>query len=62
MSSSGWDLAVVAEPTNQCLVQTSTNLVNWADWTNFVPATLTPELIDTQSADVPRRFYRATTW
>jgi hypothetical protein len=41
------------------LIETSTDMVHWAPWTNVVNATGTMNVTDTATANCPARFYRA---
>lgn len=57
--SGQFQLQLLAQPDQTYVLEGSTNLVNWMDIsTNQLP-TESLLLIDPQSVDMPRRFYRA---
>jgi WD40 repeat protein len=41
-----------------CVIQASTNLVNWNDWTNVVSASAPLQVVDASATNRPVRFYR----
>jgi hypothetical protein len=40
-------------------IETSTDLVHWAPWTNVVNSTGTMNVMDKAAVDYPARYYRA---
>ena len=55
----GMQIKLQGEAGRTYSIETSTDLVHWAPWTNVVNATGTMTVTDTESANYPARFYRA---
>jgi hypothetical protein len=55
----GMQVTLQGEAGRTYLIETSTDMVHWAPWTNVVNATGTMNVTDTATANCPARFYRA---
>ncbi|MDB6016416.1 MAG: repeat-containing protein, partial [Pedosphaera sp.] len=55
-----FQIAITGETGSACVVETSTNLVNWAGLTTNAPFNGTFNFTDTTAGPFPRRFYRIT--
>jgi len=59
-ASGPFPLQILAEPARNCVLQASTNLINWSSiWSNTVPASGRLIFTDAVGPETPRRFYRA---
>jgi hypothetical protein len=61
MTPGGCKLQLFGASTSHFIVQTSTNLVAWQDWTNLVTTNLCTDVILPWSLAEPGRFFRART-
>jgi hypothetical protein len=57
--SNGMQVTLQGEAGRIYLIETSTDMVHWAPWTNQVNTTGTMTVTDTDSTNYPSRFYRA---
>jgi hypothetical protein len=57
--SNGMQVTLQGEAGRTYAIETSTDLVHWAAWTNQVNTNGTMTVTDTDSPNYPRRFYRA---
>jgi hypothetical protein len=55
----GMQVTLQGEAGRTYAIETSTDLVHWAPWTNVVNSTGTMHVVDADAANYPSRFYRA---
>jgi hypothetical protein len=57
--SNGMQVKLQGETGRTYTIETSTDLVHWVAWTNQVATDGTIHVTDTETTNVPMRFYRA---
>ncbi len=59
LSSGQLQMTLMASANQSYVIQVSTNLSSWLDWTNISPASLNTLIIDPDASKYNQRFYRA---
>ncbi len=59
LANGQFEMTLMAATNQPYLIQVSTNLSSWLDWTNISPASLNTLMIDPEASKYNHRFYRA---